>query len=62
MTRLSEPLRHFLNEKITEASNCRDIQVVLSGYEEGEHKINGLSRAQPNHHPNKWTTLTVVHE
>ena len=58
MTRLSEQLRYFVNMKITEDSNWRDIQVVLFGHEvsgEGGHKIMEyirLSRAQPNYHPN----------
>lgn len=58
MTRLSEQLRYFVNMKITEDSNWRDIQVVLFGHEvsgEGGHKIMEyirLSRAQPDYHPN----------
>ncbi|KAH8831417.1 exonuclease II [Flagelloscypha sp. PMI_526] len=58
MARLSEQLRYFVNKKITEDSNWRDIQVVLSGHEvpgEGEHKIMEyirLSRAQPDYNPN----------
>ncbi|CAA7269491.1 unnamed protein product [Cyclocybe aegerita] len=58
MVRLSEQLRYFINKKITEDSNWRDIQVVLSGHEvpgEGEHKIMEyirLSRAQPDYNPN----------
>ena len=58
MTRLSNQLRYFINKKITEDSNWRDVQVVLSGHEvpgEGEHKIMEyirLSRAQPNYNPN----------
>lgn len=58
MTRLSEQLRYFVNKKITEDSNWRDITVVLSGHEvpgEGEHKIMEyirLSRAQPEYDPN----------
>ena len=58
MARLSEQLRYFVNKKITEDSNWRDIQVVLSGYEvpgEGEHKIMEyirLARAQPDYNPN----------
>ncbi|PPQ77620.1 hypothetical protein CVT25_011231 [Psilocybe cyanescens] len=58
MARLSEQLRYFINKKITEDSNWRDIEVVLSGHEvpgEGEHKIMEyirLSRAQPNYNPN----------
>ncbi|SRR6266576_5323722 len=58
MARLSEQLRYFVNKKITEDSNWRDIQVVLSGHEvpgEGEHKIMEyirLARAQPDYNPN----------
>jgi 5'-3' exoribonuclease 1 len=58
MTRLSEQLRYFINKKITEDSNWRNIEVVLSGHEvpgEGEHKIMEyirLSRAQPNYNAN----------
>ncbi|KIL64049.1 hypothetical protein M378DRAFT_643697 [Amanita muscaria Koide BX008] len=58
MARLSEQLRYFVNKKITEDSNWRDIQVVLSGHEvpgEGEHKVMEyirLARAQPDYNPN----------
>ncbi|KAJ6517993.1 exonuclease II [Mycena vitilis] len=58
MTRLSDQLRYFINKKITEDSNWRDVEVVLSGHEvpgEGEHKIMEyirLSRAQPDYNPN----------
>ncbi|KAJ3487749.1 hypothetical protein NLJ89_g11682 [Agrocybe chaxingu] len=58
MVRLSEQLRYFINKKITEDSNWRDIKVVLSGHEvpgEGEHKTVEyirLSRAQPDYNPN----------
>ncbi|KAF8910440.1 XRN 5'-3' exonuclease N-terminus-domain-containing protein [Gymnopilus junonius] len=58
MARLSEQLRYFVNKKITEDSNWRNIEVVLSGHEvpgEGEHKIMEyirLSRAQPDYNPN----------
>ena len=58
MARLSEQLRYFVNKKISEDSNWRDIEVVLSGHDvpgEGEHKIMEyirLSRAQPNYNPN----------
>ncbi|KXN82677.1 5'-3' exoribonuclease 1, partial [Leucoagaricus sp. SymC.cos] len=58
MARLSEQLRYFVNKKISEDSNWRDIKVVLSGHEvpgEGEHKIMEyirLSRAQPDYNPN----------
>ncbi|KAK7056414.1 exonuclease II Exo2 [Paramarasmius palmivorus] len=58
MARLSEQLRYFVNKKITEDSNWRNVEVVLSGHEvpgEGEHKIMEyirLSRAQPDYNPN----------
>ncbi|KAF9001496.1 XRN 5'-3' exonuclease N-terminus-domain-containing protein [Cyathus striatus] len=58
MARLSDQLRYFINKKITEDSNWRNVQVVLSGHEvpgEGEHKIMEyirLSRAQPDYNPN----------
>jgi 5'-3' exoribonuclease 1 len=58
MARLSEQLRYFINKKISEDSNWRGVQVVLSGHEvpgEGEHKIMEyirLSRAQPDYNPN----------
>ncbi|THH31525.1 hypothetical protein EUX98_g2669 [Antrodiella citrinella] len=58
MARLSEQLRYFVNKKITEDSNWRDITVVLSGHDvpgEGEHKIMEyirLSRAQADYDPN----------
>ena len=58
MARLSEQLRYFINKKISEDSNWRDVEVVLSGHEvpgEGEHKIMEyirLSRAQPGYNPN----------
>ncbi|KAG6840893.1 hypothetical protein C0991_003417 [Blastosporella zonata] len=58
MVRLSAQLRYFIHKKITEDSNWRDVQVVLSGHEvpgEGEHKIMEyirLSRAQSDYNPN----------
>ncbi|KAG7094057.1 hypothetical protein E1B28_007676 [Marasmius oreades] len=58
MAKLSEQLRYFVNKKITEDSNWRDVEVVLSGHEvpgEGEHKIMEyirLARAQPDYNPN----------
>ena len=58
MTRLSSQLRYFINKKISEDFNWRDVEVVLSGHEvpgEGEHKIMEyirLSRAQPDYNPN----------
>ena len=58
MARLSEQLRYFVNKKITEDSNWRNVEVVLSGHEvpgEGEHKIMEyirLSKAQPDYNPN----------
>ncbi|KAH0584878.1 hypothetical protein H2248_008156 [Termitomyces sp. 'cryptogamus'] len=58
MARLSAQLRYFINKKITEDSDWRNVEVVLSGHEvpgEGEHKIMEyirLSRAQPDYNPN----------
>ncbi|KAJ3538611.1 hypothetical protein NM688_g6492 [Phlebia brevispora] len=58
MARLSEQLRYFVNKKISEDANWRNVTVVLSGHDvpgEGEHKIMEyirLSRAQPDYDPN----------
>src|ERR1700729_2870353 len=58
MARLSEQMRYFINKKITEDSNWRDVVVVFSGHEvlwEGEHKTMEyirLSWAQPHYNPN----------
>lgn len=58
MVKLSEQLCYFVNKKITEDANWREVQVVLSGHEvpgEGEHKIMEyirLSKAQPDYNPN----------
>jgi 5'-3' exoribonuclease 1 len=58
MAKLSDQLKYFVNKKVTEDANWRDIQVVLSGHEvpgEGEHKIMEyirLSRVQPDYNPN----------
>ncbi|KAL4065011.1 exoribonuclease 1 [Scleroderma yunnanense] len=58
MAKLSEQLRYFINKKITDDADWREVQVVLSGHEvpgEGEHKIMEyirLSRAQPDYNPN----------
>jgi len=58
MARLSEQLRYFVNKKITEDADWRNIEVVLSGHEvpgEGEHKIMEyirLSKAQADYNPN----------
>ncbi|KAJ7767274.1 exonuclease II [Mycena metata] len=58
MARLSAQLRYFVNKKITEDANWREVEVVLSGHEvpgEGEHKIMEYirrARAQPGYDPN----------
>jgi 5'-3' exoribonuclease 1 len=58
MCKLSNQLRYFINKKISEDANWREVEVVLSGHEvpgEGEHKINDyirLARAQPDYDPN----------
>ncbi|KAK7466207.1 exonuclease II Exo2 [Stygiomarasmius scandens] len=57
MARLSDQLKYFVNKKITEDSNWRDITVILSGHDvpgEGEHKIMEyirLARMQPDWDP-----------
>lgn len=58
MAKLSDQLRWFVNKKITEDANWRNVKVVLSGHDvpgEGEHKIMEyirLSKAQPDYDPN----------
>ncbi|KAF5348594.1 hypothetical protein D9756_009692 [Leucocoprinus leucothites] len=58
MTRLSERLLYYINKKITDDINWRNIQVILSGSDvpgEGEHKIIEyirFSRTQPGYDPN----------
>jgi 5'-3' exonuclease len=58
MAKLSAQLRYFVNKKITEDANWRDVRVVLSGHDvpgEGEHKIMEyirLAKAQPGYDPN----------
>jgi len=58
MAKLSEQLKYFVNKKISEDSNWRECQVILSGHDvpgEGEHKIMEYirkSRAQPDYNPN----------
>ena len=58
MAKLSEYLKYFVNKKISEDSNWRECQVILSGHDvpgEGEHKIMEYirkSRAQPDYNPN----------
>jgi 5'-3' exoribonuclease 1 len=58
MTKLSEQLKYFVNKKISEDSNWRECQVILSGHDvpgEGEHKIMEYirkTRAQPDYNPN----------
>jgi 5'-3' exoribonuclease 1 len=58
MARLSQQLKYFLAKKVTEDSNWRGVEVVLSGHEvpgEGEHKIMEyirLAKAQPGYNPN----------
>ncbi|CAG8495278.1 4885_t:CDS:10, partial [Ambispora gerdemannii] len=58
MKKLSKQLEYFINKKVTEDANWRDIQIVLSGHEvpgEGEHKIMEYIRtakAQPDYNPN----------
>lgn len=73
MARLSLQLQYFVNKKISEDSNWRDVQVILSGHEvpgEGEHKIMEyirLSKAQQGYEPNtryvlnysQWSTFLI---
>jgi 5'-3' exoribonuclease 1 len=58
MTKLSLQLKYFVHKKVTEDSNWRNIQVILSGHEtpgEGEHKIMEyirLTRSMKGYNPN----------
>ncbi|GET01384.1 exonuclease Kem1, putative [Rhizophagus clarus] len=58
MAKLSRQLKYFINKKVSEDSNWRDIKIVLSGHEvpgEGEHKIMEYIRntkAQEDYNPN----------
>src|SRR2546429_108004 len=58
MGKLSLQLQYFINKKVTEDSDWRDIKIVLSGHEvpgEGEHKIMEYirnSKAQADYNPN----------
>lgn len=58
MRKLSLQLEYFIAKKVSEDSNWRDVQVILSGHEtcgEGEHKIMEFIRtikAQPGYDPN----------
>ncbi|CAI2164057.1 10835_t:CDS:10 [Funneliformis geosporum] len=58
MEKLSRQLKYFINKKVTEDSNWRNIEIVLSGHEvpgEGEHKIMEyirITKAQDNYNPN----------
>lgn len=58
MRKLSLQLEYFIAKKVSEDSNWRDVQVILSGHEtcgEGEHKIMEFIRtlkAQPEYDPN----------
>ncbi|KAF5348597.1 hypothetical protein D9756_009691 [Leucocoprinus leucothites] len=48
MIRLSEHLRYYINKKITDDANWRNVEVILSGPDvpgEGEHKIMEYIRA-----------------
>jgi 5'-3' exoribonuclease 1 len=53
MARLSAHLKYFVNKKISEDAEWRNVKVILSGHDvpgEGEHKIQEfirLSKAQP---------------
>lgn len=58
MAKLTAQLRYFINKKVSEDANWRNVQIVLSGPEvpgEGEHKIMEyirLAKAQPDYDPN----------
>lgn len=58
MRKLSLQLEYFIAKKVSEDSNWRNVQVILSGHEtcgEGEHKIMEFIRtlkAQPEYDPN----------
>jgi 5'-3' exoribonuclease 1 len=58
MARLSKQLQYYVNKKISEDRNWRDVQVILSGHDvpgEGEHKIMEyirLCKAQKGYEPN----------
>ncbi|KAF6767357.1 putative 5-3 exonuclease [Kalmanozyma brasiliensis GHG001] len=58
MAKLSQQLEYFIAKKITEDSDWRNVQVILSGHDvpgEGEHKIMEyirLCKAQPGYNPN----------
>ncbi|KAK4688987.1 5'-3' exoribonuclease 1, partial [Tremellales sp. Uapishka_1] len=58
MARLSAHLKYFVNKRISEDAEWRNVKVILSGHDvpgEGEHKIQEfirLSKAQPDYNPN----------
>jgi 5'-3' exoribonuclease 1 len=58
MTRLTEQLKYFVSQKVTDDANWQGIEIILSGPEvpgEGEHKIMEyirLAKAQPDYDPN----------
>jgi 5'-3' exoribonuclease 1 len=58
MAKLTKQLQYFVNKKITEDADWREVEVILSGHDvpgEGEHKIMEyirLSKAQPEYNPN----------
>ncbi|OZJ04106.1 hypothetical protein BZG36_02847, partial [Bifiguratus adelaidae] len=58
MEKLTIQLKYFINKKVSEDANWRDIEIILSGPEtpgEGEHKIMEYIRttkAQPGYNPN----------
>jgi 5'-3' exoribonuclease 1 len=58
MARLSEQLKYFIAKKVSEDSDWRGVEIILSGHEvpgEGEHKIMEyirLTKAQPGYNPN----------
>ncbi|GAA5965952.1 hypothetical protein JCM3765_004130 [Sporobolomyces pararoseus] len=58
MARLSSQLKYFLSKKVSEDSDWRRVEIILSGHEvpgEGEHKIMEfirLTKAQPGYEVN----------
>jgi len=58
MARLSAHIKYFINKKMAEDQQWRDVKVIFSGHEvpgEGEHKIMDFIRtqkAQPSFDPN----------
>jgi 5'-3' exoribonuclease 1 len=58
MDRLQSQLKYYINKKISEDADWRNVKVILSGHDvpgEGEHKIMEFirnSKAAPGYNPN----------